>query len=221
MLRAIRRAASLSLLLGVAACSVFGSEAAPEPGFTPVLAEPPFEVRDYGPLVIAKTPMADGQNAAFGRLFGYISGKNKGARNIAMTAPVLKTDDAGMKIAMTAPVLQGTDGRREMVFVLSDDLTIETAPLPTDPLVQLSVVPPRRVAVVRYSGSMDGEAGAEEARLRDWMQRNDLKPIGPAEVAGYNPPWTLPPFRRNEILIPIAPGPSSPGPMSDQSPPRP
>lgn len=191
-------------LLSLTACSVFGSAAAPEPDYAVVLAEPPFELRDYGELVVVKTAMNDGSRAAFGRLFDYISGANTGARDIAMTAPVLNADTTdGDKIAMTAPVLQGRKNAREMVFILPDAMTLETAPVPTDPGVSLDTIPPRRVAVVRYSGSMSGGAEAEEARLRDWIGRKDLTPAGPAEVAGYNPPWTLPPYRRNEVLIPV------------------
>jgi hypothetical protein len=202
--RATRVIAAFAGLLSITACSIFGSAAAPEPDYNVVLAEPPFELRDYGELVVVKTAMTDGSRAAFGRLFNYISGANTGARDIAMTAPVLNTDFAdGDKIAMTAPVLQGRDSVREMVFVLPDAMTLETAPVPTDPGVSLDTIPPRRVAVVRYSGSMDKGAPAEEARLRDWIERKDLTPTGPTEVAGYNPPWTLPPYRRNEVLIPV------------------
>ncbi|MEM7547544.1 MAG: heme-binding protein [Pseudomonadota bacterium] len=196
---------ALTALFSIAACSVVGSEAAPEPDYTVVRAEEAFEIRDYGTLVVVKTPMADGTRAAFGRLFDYISGENGGAREIAMTAPVLNADAAdGAEIAMTAPVLQGGGDGREMIFILPADLTLATAPLPSDPMVSLGEIEPRRVAVVRYSGSMDDNADAEEARLREWMAENGLAPIGPAEVAGYNPPWTLPAYRRNEVLIPIA-----------------
>ena len=203
--RAAKPVAAFAGLLTVAACSVFGGKAAPEPGYVVVMAEKPFEVRDYGDLVVAKTPMSDGQGAAFRRLFDYISGDNQGGRKIAMTAPVLDADAVkGTKIAMTAPVLQGSDGNREMVFVLPDEFTSETAPVPSDPNVRVATIPSRRVAVVSYSGSLDGRAPVEEARLRQWVGIKGLRPIGPAEVAGYNPPWTLPPYRRNEILIPIA-----------------
>ncbi len=205
ILRAAKTVAAFAGLLTIAACSVFGSKAAPEPGYSVVIAEGPFEVRDYGELVVVKTPMSDGSSAAFRRLFNYISGENKGARKIAMTAPVLSTDAAtGTKIAMTAPVLQSGEGNREMVFVLTDEFTPETAPVPSDPDVTLATIPPRRVAVVRYSGSLDRRAPAEEARLREWLETRGLQPGGPPEIAGYNPPWTLPVYRRNEILIPIA-----------------
>ena len=204
ILRAAKPVAAFASLLTIAACSVFGSEAAPEPGYTVVTAEEPFEVRDYGKLVVVKTPMSDGSSAAFRRLFNYISGENSGARKIPMTAPVLSTDDAeGTKIPMTAPVLQSSEGNREMVFVLTDEFTAETAPVPTNPNVTLATIPPRRVGVVRYSGSLDGRAPAEEARLREWFGTKGFQAEGPAETAGYNPPWTLPAYRRNEVLIPI------------------
>jgi hypothetical protein len=192
-------------LVTITACSVVGSATTPEPAYSVVLAEAPFELRDYGELVVVKTPMADGSRAAFGRLFEYISGANSGARDIAMTAPVLNTGtDDSTKIAMTAPVLQSREGAREMIFVLPDAMTLATAPVPTDQSVSLATIPPRRMAVLRYSGSMEKRATAEEARLRVWLGDKGLRPMGPAEVAGYNPPWTLPAYRRNEVLIPIA-----------------
>ena len=202
--RAAQALFAIAGLLATSACSVVGSAAAPEPDYTVVSAQDPFEVRDYGALVVVKTSMADGSRAAFGRLFDYISGENQGARKIAMTAPVLNTAAEGTEIAMTAPVLQSGEGDREMVFVLTDEFTPETAPLPSDPKVTLGAIAPRRVAVVRYAGSMKKRAPAEEAKLRAWIDAKGLRAAGPAEVAGYNPPWTLPAHRRNEVLIPIA-----------------
>ncbi len=207
MSRAAKAIASFAGVASLAACSVFGSEAAPEPDYAVVVAEAPFEIRDYGELVVAKTTMEDGSRAAFGRLFAYISGENGGSRKIEMTAPVLEAGPSGgAKIDMTAPVLQGGEGGREMAFVLPDALTPESAPTPSDPRVTLATIPPRRVAVARYSGSLNGRAPAEEARLRAWLAAKDFEPVGTAETAGYNPPWTLPPYRRNEVLIPIEPG---------------
>lgn len=204
MSRAARAIAGFAALVSLAACSVFGGEAAPEPGYEVVVAEAPFDIRDYGELTIARTTMADGSRAAFGRLFDYISGANGGSRKIEMTAPVLEAD-GGTRIDMTAPVLQGGEGGGAMAFVLPDALSEQTAPAPSDPRVTLATIPPRRVAAVRYSGSLNGRAEAEEARLRAWIAERDLRPLGPAAIAGYNPPWTLPPFRRNEVLIPVGP----------------
>lgn len=203
----LRTVLAFCLMVALGACSVFGSAAAPEPAYTVVRSDGDFEIRDYGALAAVATPMADSQRAAFGRLFDYISGENKGATEIAMTAPVLQSAEAGTEIAMTAPVLQsfGTDGEREMVFVLTDDFTAATAPEPNDPLVRITEIPARRVATVRFSGFFsDGAVGENTTRLQAWMAGQGLTPVGPPESAGYNPPWTLPPFRRNEVLIPIA-----------------
>ncbi len=191
-------------LLTLAACSVVGGASVPEPDYTVIISEDPFEVRDYDELVVAKTGMADGSNAAFGRLFDYISGENEGERKVSMTAPVLNTAaEDGTEISMTAPVLQTATPDRDMIFVLPKAFTRDTAPVPSNPNVSLGTIAPRRVAVVRYSGSLDKQAPAQQARLRDWLAAKGLKPAGPAEVAGYDPPWTLPAYRRNEVLIPI------------------
>lgn len=203
----LRIVATLFATLLLSACSVFGGPAAPEPSYKVVRSEAPYEIRDYPALVVVATPMQDGSSDAFGRLFDYISGANAGETKIAMTAPVLMSAEDGTEIAMTAPVLRafGADGTREMVFVLTDDFTLETAPKPTDPKVRLAQIPARRVATIRFSGLFrDAAIDENTALLQAWMADQALEPVGPPESAGYNPPWTLPPFRRNEVLIPLA-----------------
>ncbi|MEM6662547.1 MAG: heme-binding protein [Pseudomonadota bacterium] len=197
-------AAALFGALTLGGCSVIGGEAAPEPGFETVMADAPFEIRSYPPLILAKTAMDDTSNSAFRRLFRYISGANGGEREIAMTAPVLvRSPDAdGDKIAMTAPVLRTGDG--EMAFILPKEFTADTAPLPTDPSVELDIIPERKVAVIRFNGRADDALFAEHrAKLNDWMQAKGLVAVGPPEQAQYNPPWTIPAMRRNEVLVPI------------------
>ncbi|MEM9063338.1 MAG: heme-binding protein [Pseudomonadota bacterium] len=203
-LRTIIAVAAMSLM---SACSVFGGAAAPEPDYDVVRSDGPFEIRDYPELVVVATAMSNGSSDAFGKLFDYISGANRAQDKIAMTAPVLQSPEESTEIAMTAPVLRGadSDGKVEMVFVLPEDFTPETAPEPTDPAVRLTTIPSRRVAVLRFSGLFRDPAIAENTKsLQNRMQAEGLEPIGPPEAAGYNPPWTLPPLRRNEILIPIA-----------------
>lgn len=186
-------------------CSMFGATAAPEPEFKVVSAEAAFEVRDYPALVIAKTSMADGSRPAFRRLFAYISGENGGKREIAMTAPVIR-NASGTEIAMTAPVIraEGDDATTEMAFILTPEFSVDTAPAPSNPGVQIAEIPARRVAVIMFSGLAGDAAIAEETeKLKRWIEASGLEQIGPAEVAQYNPPWTIPALRRNEILAPI------------------
>ena len=146
------------------------------------------------------------QDGAFMRLFRYISGANEGKREIAMTAPVLE-NPVGTEIAMTAPVLRNNalGEPAGMAFILTAEFTAENAPIPTDPMVELGVIPSRRVAVLTFNGRADAEDfTANRKRLETWMAANGLTASGPAELAQYNPPWTVPVLRRNEVLIPLA-----------------
>lgn len=207
---ALRFAPAIVALAGALAlggCSVFGGPAAPEPEYSVVLSDPPYEIRDYPALVLVKTPVGGDDNAAFRRLFAYISGRNGGAREIAMTAPVLQSEGERTEIAMTAPVLMsGADDSGEMAFILTDDFTLETAPVPADPAVTLGTLPARRVAVITFNGwALDRTVAKHRRMLQDWVDARSLTAISPPETAQYNPPWTLPTFRRNEVQIPIAP----------------
>lgn len=180
--------------------------AAPEPEYALVESGDGFEIREYPKLMIAKTPAGEGEDGAFQRLFDYISGANETAREISMTAPVLVA--AGAEIAMTAPVLGSTgwdaSGGDEMAFILPAGLSFTTAPIPTDPEVTLAEIPARRVAVATFSGWADDDDFAEaEAELRARLSSANIAAAETVETAQYNPPWTLGPFRRNEVLIPI------------------
>ena len=186
----------------LSACSITGSAAAPEPGYTVISSEGDIQIRDYKELVVVRTPM-DGK--AFSRLFDYISGSNTGSRKIAMTAPVLQSEE-GDKIAMTAPVLEtSVDGKaREMFFILPDEMSFESAPLPSDPAVTLDTIPARRVASITFNGRLtDNNIAEHRQQLDRWIAEKELVVLGPTESAGYNPPWTLPTYRRNEVLVPI------------------
>lgn len=208
----LRRLAALGVSLLVAGCSVFGGRAAPEPGYETLVSEPPFEIRRYEPMVLARTvvdaPYDEATSEGFSRLFDYISGENRGAREIAMTAPVIaeaQGEREGEEIAMTAPVLAEKEAEGWAVaFVLPGDYTAETAPEPTDEGIEIVSVPARRVAVARYSGFFS-RSNAEEARrdLLGWLEARGEAPAGRWAAAGYNPPWTLPPLRRNEVMIPL------------------
>jgi hypothetical protein len=179
-----------------------------EAPFTTLEREGAFELRQYQPYVVAET-LVEGEfravgNEGFGRLFGYISGKNAGSKSISMTAPV-EQSKAGERIAMTAPVVQQRAGQAwRIAFVLPASYTLETAPQPTDPRVTLSQTPARLMAAVRYSGTWS-RANYDEnlGKLRAFIQERKFTAMGEPVWARYNPPmmpWFL---RRNEILIEV------------------
>lgn len=169
------------------------------------------EVRDYGPRVLAETAVpADSDSpssAAFQRLFDYIQGANQAQAEIAMTAPVeTETPASSQKIAMTAPVETETDnGVYRMAFFLPKGTTLTTAPVPTSSDVSLREVSARLEAVKRFSGSRADEAVARETQaLLDLLATSDWQPTGTPRSYFYDPPWTLPPLRRNEVAVPVS-----------------
>jgi len=98
-MRPLAIASTLAASLVTAGCSVFGGQAAPEPDYTVIESAPPFEIREYGALAVARTAAGGGYDDAlstgFGRLFDYISGANAGETEIAMTAPVVTEPEGG------------------------------------------------------------------------------------------------------------------------------
>ncbi|MDT8343643.1 MAG: heme-binding protein [Thermohalobaculum sp.] len=205
--RVTAMAGALLAGLVLAGCSVVGGKAAEEPAFRLIAEEGDFQIRAYPALTVARTVVAGEDRGpavreGFGRLFDYIRGANTGQAEIAMTAPVL-TAPAGETIAMTAPVLSApAGGGWETVFVLPDGMTPGTAPRPTDPAVEIVAIPPREVAVVTFSGVLGHEAiTRERARLEAWLAARGQAHRDDWQAAGYNPPWTIPAYRRNEVIV--------------------
>ena len=166
------------------------------------------ELRNYPQLVLVSTAMGEGRNSAFYRLFRYISGENTRRAEIAMTAPVFMGNTpagSGEKVAMTAPVLMaGTGSDRAMSFVLPASYTEDTAPLPNDSSVTLHAVKDYTVAAIRFSGFLNRRSvDKHKAILERWISKQGYRIIGEHLSAGYNPPYTVPFLRRNEVLIPV------------------
>jgi hypothetical protein len=197
----------------LAGCTLFGIRSGYEqPPYETVDTVGVVEIRSYAPRLVAQTVVeADDEmtarNAAFRILAAYIFGDNVAKDDIAMTTPVA-VEQQSTKIDMTTPVETAAvdGGRYAMRFFLPSSLTLETAPAPTDPRVQLAVVPENTLAVLRFSGSRRPSAVAERS---DELLRNlnDSKwyPVGRPFTLFYDPPWTLWFLRRNEVAVSVAP----------------
>jgi len=175
-----------------------------EPSYAVVRAHDTFEVRRYEPYLVAETVVggtaADAGNEGFRILAAYIFGANKGARKIAMTAPVTEVP---VKIAMTAPVAQSARADGYLVqFAMPREWALETLPEPTDSRVALRAMPARKIAVVRYSGTWS-QGGYEEhlTQLKADLAREGLSWHGEPGWARYDPPWKPWFLRRNEIWL--------------------
>ncbi len=164
------------------------------------------EVRRYAPYLVAQVRVAGtaerAGSEAFPILAGYIFGKNTGARKFDMTAPVTQTA-APVRLEMTAPVTQApAPGGHVVQFVLPRGLTLESAPEPLDPRVQLREVPGGRVAVIRYSGFWSQANGDEHlSKLQAALRAAGVRWTGEPTLARYDPPFTPWFLRRNEIWL--------------------
>ncbi|MDE1546850.1 heme-binding protein [Dechloromonas agitata] len=183
-----------------------------EPKFESLRLEDNIEIRRYVPVIVAETfvdgDMDSATRRGFQRIADYIFGNNE---RIAMTVPVVaKPQDKAEKIAMTVPVsiepqeaaatrMAGAQ-RWRIHFVMPSQYTLATLPKPLNPAIGLREIPARTYAVLTYSGSNTASTVQERTdQLLAWLQAQGIAPIGQPQLARYNPPWTLPFLRRNEI----------------------
>ena len=187
---------SCLVVLGALAWSVTaraGYESAP---YKVVESDGNIEIREYPDLVLASTEAkfdARGNDGSFMRLFRYISGNNESDQKIEMTTPVFMEPDS-------------PDSKGQMGFVMPQQIAEAGAPAPKASGVVIRKREGGRFAVIRFSGVMDTKkAEAQEAKLREWMKSRGVEGEAMAERAGYDPPFTPGPLRRNEVLIRLKP----------------
>jgi hypothetical protein len=168
------------------------------------------EIREYESRIAAETsmPASDPDKArseGFDVIARYIFGENQKRQSIAMTSPVEMTP-GGTSIAMTTPGEDNVDaGTMAMRFFMPASYNMDSLPLPTDSRVKLVELPKTRQAVLRYTGSTSNAAIAEKTRLLlETLKTSSWKAMGPTSAYLYNPPWTLPFLRRNEVMVDVA-----------------
>jgi SOUL heme-binding protein len=207
-------------LLAVLTTSV--AMAIEEPRYELIEKSGEIELRAYAPMIIAEAvvegTLDQASNQGFRLIADYIFGGNiarSGAagEKIAMTAPVIveskaepKTEPQSQKIEMTAPVTVepkgGADNQWRIHFVMPSKYTLATLPTPKNPRVTLKEMPAQKSAVIVYSG-FNGEEKLKQktAALQAWMSERKLVATSAPQLARYDPPWTLPFMRRNELMI--------------------
>jgi hypothetical protein len=181
-----------------------------EPEYEVIEKSGEFELRAYSPMIVAETLVSGSMDKASGAGFrliaDYIFGNNTStagdSEKISMTAPVTM-EPGSEKISMTAPVsMEQTAGQWRVHFVMPAQYTMETLPRPNNPQVTLREVPSSNYAVIRFSGlAGEKKVARKTAELMTWLESKGITPTGKPELARYNPPWTLPFLRRNEVMI--------------------
>jgi hypothetical protein len=183
------------------------SQAIEEPDFAVVKKMGVVEVRQYAPYVVAEVTVNasadEAGNQAFPILAGYIFGKNKGEKKMAMTAPVTQTPAAPIKMEMTAPVTQAAVAGGYLVqFVLPKTVSLLNAPEPMDARVKLREMPAASWAVITYSGTWSQSNFDENlSALRAALKAADIATQGEPVLSRYNGPFTPWFMRRNEIWL--------------------
>ncbi len=192
-----------------------------EPDYTVLSQIDNFELRRYDEQLVAQTWVTGDQDAAsregFKILADYIFGNNTApsgeSSKVSMTAPVTmqpevkKGSDESQKIAMTAPVnMQQADGKWRVQFTMPSQYTMQTLPKPNNSNITIKEIPAQTYGVIKFSGLAGSKKVAEKTQeLQSWMNTQKLEMTGVPELARYNPPWTLPFMRRNEVMIAYQP----------------
>ena len=182
-----------------------------EPKFSVLEKNPPFELRSYAPMILAEAQtegdLDEASSQGFRLIAGYIFGQNQVSEKIAMTVPVAVEEQApkSAKIAMTAPVnIESNAGKWTVSFVMPSEYTMESLPKPLNPRVQLRQIPAVKRAVIIFTGfNSENKVAEKTLELEEWMRSKNLQAVGVPRFARYNPPWSIPFMRRNEIMIDV------------------
>jgi len=203
----------LAFLISLLIASI--AMATEEPKFFIIEKSEPFELRDYAPQLIAEVKVEGDLDTAssqgFRLIAAFIFGKNQVSEKISMTAPVGIEATQSTKIAMTVPV--GIEASKDssvgvnqwiFSFVMPSEYTMATLPKPLNPLVTIRELPAQKRAAIIFSGFNSEAKVLEKTKaLEEWIKSKQWQAIGAPQFARYNPPWSLPFMRRNEILITV------------------
>jgi hypothetical protein len=158
-----------------------------------------YEIRQYSTYSVCSTklestgdmsvmnPLNTGNG--FNKLADYIFGNNN-------------KNTISEKLSMTTPVIIG-DG--DMQFVLPPGKSSMNAPTPSEDDITVIDIPMEIVAAREFPGlATDGEVMRQRAKLEDSLLADGISYDNLSfRVFQYNPPYTLPWLRRNEVILRI------------------
>ena len=198
------------------ACSIIGIRSGIEQSHYEVveLLRNNLEIRRYEPRLALETTIQGGdwknaRSQAFRRLFNYISGDNQRVSKISMTAPAkiaMGASGSGIEIAMTSPVeILPHKDRLKMRFFLPSELDVKTVPVPRDPKVRVISVPRQTLAVLGFTGlASKSDLVTQHDKLTKALASTHWDVQGSMTAYFYDPPWTIPFMRRNEVAVHVS-----------------
>jgi hypothetical protein len=215
-------------------CSLFSgvAMAIEEPEYQILFTHENYEIRKYSPKLLAEVlvegDMDEASSKGFRLIANYIFGNNRSvnasssqmsSEKITMTAPVTiepqqSKETPSEKIAMTAPVtIEPNNKGGEMKaanqwrvsFVMPKQYTLSNIPKPVNTEIKLKEISEQYFVVYKYSGfNTLSKVQNRVDQALNWSKDRGLMIIGTPQLSRYDPPWTLPIFRRNEIMIEIS-----------------
>jgi len=182
-----------------------GSE---EPSYRVLSVDGNIQIRLYQPMLIAETVIeADYSQAGkigFNRLARYIFGGNVQNKEMSMMTPVFRESIGQIGNMNETTQHAPNNSKWVMSFVMPPSFDLTTLPEPSDPLIIIESIPAKKVAILRYAGSLNQERMSEYSQiLLAWLDERHIKRLSSPRSAAYDPPWTIPSLRRNEIHIDI------------------
>lgn len=156
-----------------------------------------YEIRSYEPYSVCSTQLKSAEidadqemvdpissGTSFNILVFYLFGKNSQKRKMDMTTPVIMEKNI-------------------MEFVMPPGMNSETAPVPDNVDVSIKDVPAEIIAAREFTGiPTEGEVSRQRAFLEDSLLSDGIMYDNLSfKVLQYNPPYTLPWLRRNEVTV--------------------
>jgi effector-binding domain-containing protein len=182
-----------------------------EPDFKLISEEGEFQIREYDPKIIAQVEVEgdfdEASSKGFKLLADYIFGNNLldgESQKISMTTPVEMSPLAD-NLSMTSPIMDDQVNKTWSTnFVMPQEYSLNNLPKPNNSQVSIIEVPAEKYVVIVFSGLVRESSYAEKSELlSNYIKANNFMPQGTIKIARYNPPWTLPFFRRNELMVKI------------------
>ena len=147
-----------------------------------------YEIRKYSDRLAVQS-LNTNQNNSFRKLFNYISGDNETNEEIKMTVPVTQME---------------RKGNMTMQFYLPSKFDKNNVPNPSRSDVEIVNIEGGYYAVIRYSGrTSDKNFIKHKEILENELKIVNISIVSPAIKATYNSPFTLPMFRRNEVMFKV------------------
>lgn len=183
---------SIVIFGGLLMWSIIGSKAE-HAKYQTLFSTDNIEIRKYSPMLVAEVKTTGAREEAikngFRILADFIFGNNSSSAKVAMTAPVTQ---------------QNVRDKWHVRFMMPKNYTLQSLPQPKNFDIEIKEVPEKIFAIIRFSGVPTKDSLKMKLQhLEDFMSQNKIEKISEPTYAFFNPPWTLPLMRRNEIMIEI------------------